>query len=369
MSRPWKNPVALVQRNLRRRQRRWARRVLRPTMKGRIRVEPNPSPAQPPEEFRLFAVLGTWNEEDVVEATVRNAFAQGVEAVHLVDNASTDATVERAVAAGAELAESFETDSYEERIRILFMNGVVARVSLASHAQSIWWLWMDADEFPEGPGGLTIAEYLRTLDRRFRAVGSTYYNHLPSGKPEYITGFHPIDFQPLCEQYTSKHVHHCTQPHWKHPLQRFDRGEPFILGSGGFHTGTLRTRDPLYEPQGGIITHHITYREESYSRRRLEQLCGGPARNFYNDAVGNRTIQRRFESLDAVYAQNWSQVNNLRGEEPLLGVRPRPWPDPTSTRRWYGLDELEAAKQEWLSDQAGSASPEATASPSASARP
>jgi hypothetical protein len=125
----------------------------------------------------------------------------------------------------------------------------------------------------------------------------------------------------------------------------------------------------LYEPQGGIITHHITYREESYSRRRLEQLCGGPARNFYNDAVGNRTIQRRFESLDAVYAQNWSQVNNLRGEEPLLGVRPRPWPDPTSTRRWYGLDELEAAKQEWLSDHAGSASPEATASPSASARP
>ena len=50
-------------------------------------------------------------EEDVVEATVRNAFAQGVEAVYVVDNASTDATVERAVAAGATFVESFHTDA------------------------------------------------------------------------------------------------------------------------------------------------------------------------------------------------------------------------------------------------------------------
>jgi len=50
-------------------------------------------------------------EEDVVEATVRNAFAQGAEAVYLVDNASTDATVARAEAAGATVAEIFATPS------------------------------------------------------------------------------------------------------------------------------------------------------------------------------------------------------------------------------------------------------------------
>src|SRR5580692_11506323 len=101
------NPVEIVRRDLRRRQRQWARRVLRPVTKGRIVIEANPGDAHPLDDARFFAVLGTWMEEDVVEATVRNALAQGVEAVYLVDNASTDETVERAVAAGAILAESF----------------------------------------------------------------------------------------------------------------------------------------------------------------------------------------------------------------------------------------------------------------------
>jgi len=323
-------------------------------------AQKNPAHAQPPEDFRFFAVLGTWMEEDIVEATVRNALAQGAEAVYVVDNASTDATVERAVAAGAMLGESFDTYKYEERVRILLMNALVARISLASGAAHIWWLWMDADEFPEGPDGQTIAEYLHTLDRRFRMVGSTYYNHFPTDKPEYIPGFHPIDFQPLCEQYTSRHIHHCPQPHWKHPLQRFDRDDRFITADGGFHTGSLRTREPLCEPIGGIVTHHITYRQESFSRRRLELLCGGPARNAFNDAVGNKTIQRRFESLDAVYAQDWAHVNNLRGDETMLGVHPRPWPDRTSTRRWYDEHELQTAKEKWRADQTRSSTVEPT---------
>jgi len=346
--------VGAIQRRLRRRQRRKARRVLELKTKGRIVHEPNPSSPDVLTPFRFFAVLGTWMEEDVVEATVRNAFVQGVEAVYVVDNASTDATVERAVAAGATLVETFHTRHYEERIRILLMNSVVARMSLASGAEHVWWLWLDADEFPEGPDGTTIAEYLRTLDRRFRVVGSTYYNHYPTEKPEYISGFHPSDFQPMCERYTSKHVHHCKQPHWKHPLQRFDQDGPFILAGGGFHTGTLRTREPLCEPQGGIITHHACYRDEGAARARLELLCGSSARNASNDAIGNRTIQRRFDSLDAVYAQDWSRVNNLRGDEQMSGVHPVAWPDPQNIRRWYSMEDLSSAKQRWL---AGHSSP------------
>jgi hypothetical protein len=348
--------VGVVQRWLRRRRRRKALAVLEPRAKGRVLHEPNPADAEVVPDFRFFAVLGTWMEEDVVEATVKNAFAQGVEAVYMVDNASTDATVARAVDAGATLVETFHTNHYEERIRILLMNGVVARMSLASGARHVWWLWLDADEFPEGPEGMTIAEYLRTLDRRFRVVGSTYYNHFPAEKPEYIPGFHPIDFQPLCERYTSKHVHHCKQPHWKHPLQRFDDEGPFILAGGGFHTGTLRTREPLYEPTGGIVTHHICYREEAAARRRLELLCGTSERNASNDAIGNRTIQRRFDSLDAVYAHDWAQVNNLRGDEPLNGVHPEAWPHPESSRRWYSAEDVATAKKKWRADNASALS-------------
>ena len=107
---------------------------------------------------------------------------------------------------------------------------------------------------------------------------------------------------------------------------------------------------PCTEPTGGIVTHHVGYREESFARSRLELLCGGSARNASNDAIGNRTIQRRFDSLDAVYRQDWSRVNNLRGDEPMYGVHPEMWPDPRSSRRWYSEGDVETAKEKWRSD-------------------
>ena len=301
-------------------------------------------------DFRFFGVLGAWMEEDVVEATVRNALAQGVEAVYLVDNASSDGTVDRAVQAGAVLAESYRTEAYEERVRMLFMNGVVARISLACEAPYVWWLWMDADEFPEGPGGVTIAEYLRTLDRRFRLVGSTYYNHFPTAKPEYIPGFHPIDFEPMCERFVAEQPRYCTQPHWKHPLQRFDRSGPFLGAVQGFHGANLLMGEKVVEPLGGIVTHHFPYREEEATRRRMEELCGGADRNAYNDAIGNSSIKKRFETLDAVYAQRWSDVDSLRGHRPMLGVHPERWPDPSSSRRWYEAGALDQALASWRAD-------------------
>jgi len=324
--------------------RRAFRRILDRPLEGTVTTRPNPTPARTLPEFRFFAVLGTWMEEDIVEATVRNAFAQGVEAVYLVDNASTDATVERAVAAGAILAESFATPEYQERVRILFMNGVVARVSLESGAAHAWWLWLDADELPEGPDGLTIAGYLRTLDRDFRLVGSTYYNHFPGDPPAYIPGFHPLEFQPLCERFWPERARHCSQPHWKHPLQRFDRDGPFLLAMGGFHSASLRTGEPLAEPAGGVVTHHFQYREESFTRARLELLCG-TERNNHNEIIGNTDMRKRFASLDAVYAHRWQDVDSLRRKGEVPGVHPEPWDDPRSIRPWYSPDDLATARR------------------------
>ena len=335
----------LYRRGLKRPLRRAVRRLLQRPLDGAVGTQPNPSSPTRLPEFRLFAVLGTWMEEDVVEATVRNALAQGVEAVYLVDNASTDATVERALAAGAVLADSFATTEYQERVRILLMNAVVARVSLASGAPHIWWLWLDADEFPEGPDGLTVADYLAGLDRRFRIVGATYYNHFPSESPAYVPGYHPLDFQPLCERFWPERARHCEQPHWKHPLQRFDRDGAFLMALGGFHSASLRTGDPLLEPQGGIVTHHFQYREESATRARLALLCGS-ARNDHNETIGNTDMKKRFASLDAVYGQRWQDVDSLRRLGPVRGVHPRPWTDPRSVRRWYDTGDLVAARRD-----------------------
>ena len=151
------------------------------------RCGPNPPNPDLLGDFRLFAVVKSWMDEDIIEATVRNAFAQGVERVYVIDNGSDDETVARAEAAGAVIAEVYHTKQFNPRLAQVLINGVVARESLRCGERYIWWLHLDSDEFPEGPDGLTVREYLATLDRRFRIVGAEFLNHLPSGKPEYLT--------------------------------------------------------------------------------------------------------------------------------------------------------------------------------------
>jgi hypothetical protein len=313
-----------------------------------VHHEPNPTdPDTVP--VRLFAILGTWMEADVVAATVTNAFTQGAERVYLLDNASPDDTVHEAVRAGAIIAESYATTRYDETLRIALMNAVVARASLAEPTDHLWWLWLDADEFPCGPGGQTIKQYLSGLDRRFRIVGARYYNHYPDSRPEYIPGFHPIDFQPNCELFVEA-WDMCQSGHWKHPLHRFDRHGAFVAAQIGFHLAAVRKGERLVEPDGGIITHHFHYRDEATTRGRFRML-----REEHRDGQGARIdgaahgMQGRADGLDAVYAQRWDLVPDLRGRDGV-GVDPLPWaevadPEDQPVARWYTDAQLEAARR------------------------
>src|SRR4051812_13720792 len=85
-------------------------------------AQENPCRADPVTPFRLFAIIGAWMEGDVIAATVRNAFCQGCERVYLVDNDSPDDTISQAVGAGAILAERFQTEQYDEKLRLEIMN-------------------------------------------------------------------------------------------------------------------------------------------------------------------------------------------------------------------------------------------------------
>ena len=97
-----------------------ARRRLR--LPGSTIARANPPHPEPVAGFRLFAMLGTWMEADVVEACVRNALAQGCDEVFLVDNDSPDDTVAIATHAGATLAVSFATEFFNETMRFGIMN-------------------------------------------------------------------------------------------------------------------------------------------------------------------------------------------------------------------------------------------------------
>jgi hypothetical protein len=324
-----------------------ARRVLRNTARTQasgLPHEDNPHDPSTLDGFLLMAVIKSWMDEDVIGATVQNLKTHGFDAVYLVDNASTDATVANAVKAGAEVAEVYETEAFDGRLVQPFVNAVVARESLRSRADHVWWLLLDSDEFPEGPGGMSLRQYLSGLDRRFRVVGASFMNHVPSSKPEYVEGFHPIDFQPLCYPFEPANHPPCSLGHWKHPLQRFDRNGQFVLSNDGAHTAYASER--LVEPSCGIVTHHFQYREEERTRAKLELVCGTSSPRFgLHQSAGFSGFTRRMHSLDAVYARRWADMDVLPNVQSSASQRPQPWPHMADVLRWYPREEAEAARR------------------------
>ena len=285
----------------------------------------------------MFAVLGTWMEADVVEATVKNAFMQGCERVFLVDNDSQDDTVPIALSAGAELARSYSTPEFHETVRNRLMNETVAEQSAADGSSNIWWLWLDADEFPHGPRGLTIREYLAALDSAFRIVGARYFNHYPADEPAYVSGAHPLDFQPLAEELLERR---CWLWHRKHPLQRFDRGGPAIEVGTGFHRAESGEH-PLLEPSESIFVHHFPYRRRDVTLRRFESLLPAATEAARADPERSPAMAVRRRSLDAVYARDWARVEmQLQPDLRRPRVEPLPWTELVDAEhhhvdRWY----------------------------------
>jgi len=101
----------------------------------------------------IFALVCAWLEQDIVYAAVQHAFEQGVDRVYLVDNASPDATIAEAEAAGATHVMTFRTDSFDEILRCRIMNLEIDRLSVSSELDRIWWLMFDADEVTSAPNG------------------------------------------------------------------------------------------------------------------------------------------------------------------------------------------------------------------------
>jgi hypothetical protein len=311
-------------------------------------VAPNPAQPDPLLPVRLFGIIGTWCEGDVIQATVSNAFAQGCERVFIVDNESQDGTLEGAVAAGAEIARVYGTDYYDERRRLAEMSGVINAVSSELATDHIWWLLSDADEFVHGPAGLRIADYLAGLDRRFRVVGARAFNHFPTSEPANVPDRHPLDYQPMCQELQ---MAWCSLGHWKHPLIRWDRSGPEVGADVGFH----RVRAPVRvgEPREGVFMHHFQYRNRPETYERLRRLCeaqeDGVVRSARQDAIvrGGSGGRLRWATLDHVYAQDWAHVGWPTPRGHRSGVTPRPWtslvsPADASVARWYSMEKAES---------------------------
>jgi hypothetical protein len=307
------------------------------------RVEPNPSRPDPALPVRLFGIVAAWFEGDIIEAQVSNAFAQGCERVFIVDNQSPDDTVERAAAAGAEIASVYCTDYYDEMRRAAEVMGVINAVSSEVAADRVWWLLSDADEFVHGPAGLRIVDYLAALDRRFRVVGSRVFEHFPTSELANVPGRHPLDYQPLCQELR---MAWCSVGHWKHPLIRWDRSGPEVRPLPGFHRPRSSVR--LHEPLEGAFMHHFPYRNRPETSERLRRLCeaqeGGVVRSALADTahMHESGARRRWKGLDYVYSQDWAHVERRTPAGYRRGLDPRPWtslvsPADARVARWYSM--------------------------------
>jgi hypothetical protein len=242
-------------------------------------------------------------------------------------------------------------------LKTALLNQVVADVSAADGREHIWWMWLDADEFMHGPGGMTVCELVTSLDRRFRIVGSHYFDHLPDGAPESLPHFHPLDTQPLCVE---RRLPSCPARHGKHHLQRWDRSGPPITSIGGFHIA--RAQVTLLEPRIAAITHHFPYRLQAATRGRLGALCApsedGTARVAVHDRQAYRRhgsgsgMSERYRDLDAVYGDGDDVDLASVGYPANARAVMKPWseqaePGDVSSARWYQAADLESAIGEW----------------------
>jgi glycosyltransferase involved in cell wall biosynthesis len=287
---------------------------------------------EPLSDFALLAIIPAFCEEDVIGATVAHALAQGCDAVFVVDNGSPDGTEAAARAAGAEV-DCWPTATSRDGPLRRHVHELALSMTAAYGAEHTWWLFVDADEFPKGPSGVRIREYLERLDQTYRVVGARFFNHLPTGAPQYLRGFHPAEFQPLCYR---RHAAACGVGHFKHPLVRFDRAGPELRVARGAHRVHGATR--LVEPPGGIITQHFQYRDEATTRGRLELVAPRLFDHTGQLRHPNASVARRQSQLDAVYGGDWAHVVDDGTRE--LGVTLAPLselvdPADATFLRWY----------------------------------
>jgi hypothetical protein len=310
------------------------RRMIRPPW---VVTAVNSSTPQVLDNFLFYAIVGTWMDEDIVFSTVANAFTQGVDAVFIVDNDSPDETVSVARTAGAADVLRYRTSVYDERYRIDLMYLLIQHISTFSSADNVWWLLMDADEFPRPEGEGTVRDLLRRLDSRFRIVGARFLNHYPSpGQTPHIVERHPLECQPLCEELISPAM--CSQGHRKHPVIRWDRSGPDIKPGLGFHTAECSEK-PLFEPKDQLVIHHFPFRCEAVTRARFRKMSETRI-GALGDQMSVTHMTARLQSVDAVYSGNWEDVISLHLEDQRRGVSLTHWcsiapPVSQDIPRWY----------------------------------
>ena len=291
----------------------------------------------PPESdsIELYATISTWNDVDIIETNVRNCFANGCARVYLLDNDSTDRTVEVAISAGAVLAESYSTQFYDEDLRIRKQNEIVERVTKEEGHKILWWCTLDGDEFCVGRNGEPLIETLRNAPEEISTIGSNCIDLYPTPGNEYVIGEHPAKCFSKGITRIEGSGQYCQVGHYKHMYFKQTDGKFNVAQTRGNHCLATPHKCILFEPAFTLQFFHSPYRRQQETFLRLQALCdkshgqNGLHRSAGDDEVtGNHGSIKRWRTLEHVYAGEWDKVEMPHSQlfgRPIIGVALYPW--------------------------------------------
>jgi glycosyltransferase involved in cell wall biosynthesis len=134
-------------------------------------------------DFRVVALISAYNEEDIIVPCLRYLFKQGLE-VYLIDNWSTDSTVELAsefLGKGLLAIEKFPEGRPPSHY---VWKDILTRIEqLSEEIEADWFLFQDVDEIRASPWpGLSLREAILKVDREgFNCIDHT------------VATFYPVD--------------------------------------------------------------------------------------------------------------------------------------------------------------------------------
>lgn len=301
----------------------------------------------------LYAMIGTWHEEDVIKSTVNNCFANGCTKVFIVDNDSKDRTKENAIEVGAHIIENYNTPFYDDDLRLYLMNKHMAEISAKEKLPRLWWLTIDADEFVCGPNGERLIDFLNNINSNYNCIGTDNIELYPTDKPHFVENEHPADHQKIAMLRIQLNSLFCKLKHWKHPLLLIKDGDYKLSQSRGMHIPFKHKESEivLIEPNVHLPMFHVPYRCEENTIKRLQLLCGnqielgGKRRTAGDDKfTGRNGAIKRWRSLKAVYVQDWKNVelphSQMYGKD-FKGIVLKEWkellPGLYTFPRWYAV--------------------------------
>lgn len=260
----------------------------------------------------FVAVVSTWNDSDIIGHNIRSLLAQGCQCVEVLDNASSDNSVEVALNSGARHAEIWKSNLHDDSLRVRKQCDLAEK--LVAEYGDCWVLYLDADEIT--PAGIDLQSFLGNQPEDVRVIGVNNFE------------LHPLPGQELKENariedcYTHGVVRNgcfCSRFHWKHQIIKYSGGVYDACLTRGLHYPAHPKGIILPESKETLLMLHVPYRNQEFMRHRLSLLHDTGRDREDDDVTGGSGASSRLRQLETIYSGDYQ---NAQLSHPAVYGRP-----------------------------------------------